>query len=310
MISTLVQIFIDKIVVFATDLLIPIMVITFFFSVILRLLTYYTIKRNEWFTKEFEKRVSNYFNECSSEIILSFYATTKKILERTYYEIFEIRDIMKRRKPDFIMSLSDRIFLIKPGSARLVRDVLKHVKFLKRENNEAKFLEISKNVFQNNPCFTKILGIVPTGATNEILNILPGILIVGGIFGTFLGIMKALPELGGMDLTSPEETKLVMDQFLLRISFSMSTSLVGIMLSVALSVLNALFSPEKLFVNTINRFESCLDIIWNRSNNNDLTLIRQDFDEHKDALEALAEESVTKEVNRYERKKVSRKAAG
>jgi hypothetical protein len=111
-----------------------------------------------------------------------------------------------------------------------------------------------------------------------------------GIFGTFLGIMKALPDLSEMDLKDINGTKMVMDQFLLKISFSMSTSLLGILISVVMSFLNTVMSPSKIFIESVDRLESSLDTIWNLSSSNDLPSDIPDFDEHRDPLEALAEQ--------------------
>jgi hypothetical protein len=136
---------------------------------------------------------------------------------------------------------------------------------------------------------------------NDVLNILPGLFVIGGIFGTFLGIMKGLPELSGMNLSDLEQTKLVMDGFLANIAFSMTTSIVGIMCSVGMSMVNTIWSPEKLFVAIVDRFENSLDILWNRSDNNDIPETGLDFNEHRDPSEALAEASLQQEIEKKHR---------
>ncbi|MEZ4743665.1 MAG: hypothetical protein R3B45_14680 [Bdellovibrionota bacterium] len=293
----LIQDFVEFIVSFSTDLLMPTMIAIFAFAIAMRILIYYTISRESWFAKEFEKRVHKFIDETHGVAVKSFFLTTKKILEKTYYEIFEIRAIMKRRKPDAIGPIMDRVFLIQHGSAFLVKDTLKQIKYLKPQKDHPKLLEIAKIVFQNNPCFSKVFGVFPTSIFNDILNILPGIFIVGGIFGTFLGIMNALPELGKMDLQDIEGTKLVMDEFLLRVSFSMSTSIVGIILSVTMSICNTLFSADKLFVSIVDRFENSLDVLWTRSEGNSITEVEvSEFDEHKDPMEALAEQAINNQI--------------
>ena len=78
----------------------------------------------------------------------------------------------------------------------------------------------------------------------------------------------------------------------------MSTSIVGIILSVSMTFLNSLFSSEKLFLRTVDRFENSLDILWNRSENNYLPENLPDFDEHQDPIDALAEESLNRELAR------------
>ncbi|MFK7828002.1 MAG: hypothetical protein AB8G05_27885 [Oligoflexales bacterium] len=292
---------IEGIVLIATDRLIPLMIILFCFALFIRVLIFFMVTRELWFTNEFYKRVHRFVEANRKSKDLSFYIIVKKILERTFYELYEVRAIMKRRKLDAITPLGDRIFLIQHGSARVVSDTLTQVRHLKHEREHPKLLQISKTVFENNPSFKKLFGIIPTATLNDFLGILPGIFIIGGIFGTFLGIMKALPELGGMDLSDVEGSKTIMDDFLLKISFSMTTSIVGIMLSVALNIFNTFTSPDKIFINIINRFENSLDILWNLSEHNNVPEDVEDFDEHRDPIEALAEKSVDKELGSDEK---------
>jgi hypothetical protein len=290
----------EYVVAFATDLLLPTMLFTFATAIILRLLIFYTIRREHWFASEFEKRVHRFLDENRSSTNLSFFVVAKRLLEKTYYELFEVRAIMRRRKLDAITPLSDRMFMIQHGTARLVRDTLKQIRNLKYGNGQPKLLEISKTVFETNPCFNRVFGVLPASLFNDILAVLPGIFIVGGIFGTFLGIMRALPELSGMDLQDAEATKQVMDQFLLRTSFSMAASVMGIMISVAMTFINTMFSVEKLFVDIVNRYENSLDMLWNRCDSNRLPETIE-FDEHKDPIEALAEQSVDNELRKHEK---------
>ncbi|MCB0422465.1 MAG: hypothetical protein KDD61_15805 [Bdellovibrionales bacterium] len=295
----LIEKLVKGLVVFSSELLLPLMVITFVAGCFLRALIFFTIKREEWFSKEFEKRVHNFLdNEGKYKGYYSFFVDVKVLLEKTYYELFEMRAIMKRRNPDYITTITDRLFLVQHGVAWLVRDTLKQVKYLRFSDHNQKFLEIVKNIFQKNPCFNKLFGIVPISRFNDFLNILPGLFIIGGIFGTFLGIMAALPELNNMDLTDVEMTKQTMNLFLTNITFSMSTSIIGIILSVGMQLFNTFFSPEKVFLNTIEKFENSLDILWNRSENNRHPNDIPDFDEHRDPIEALAEDALLRELGR------------
>jgi hypothetical protein len=291
MVSDVVQAIIDGLVVFATDLLIPFMAILFLFAIAARTLIFYTIKREEMFARQFEARVDDFVAEAGKDDKMSFYIETKRLLEKTFYEIFEVQSYLKMKQPDFIMTVGDRLFLIKQGCAWFVHDILKQIKHLRFNDQAApKIHQISKNTFSRNPCFNKVLGVFPTGTLNDLVNILPAVVIVMGIFGTFLGIMKALPDLSEMDLKDINGTKMVMDQFLLKISFSMSTSLLGILISVVMSFLNTVMSPSKIFIESVDRLESSLDTIWNLSSSNDLPSDIPDFDEHRDPLEALAEQ--------------------
>lgn len=295
-----VQSVIEGIVILAAEWLIPFMVVGFVIGIFLRGLIYYTAKREEWFTRELDKRVDQFVATEVAHEPFSFYVVLKKLLEKTYYEVFEMRSYMKRRNPDFIMTITDRVFLVQQGVAWFVRDILKQVQFLPF-NKDHNLLQVSKKTLSRNPCFNKVFGILPSATLNDLLNILPGIFIVLGIFGTFLGIMKALPDLGGMDLNDIEGTKQLMNQFLLKISFSMSTSLVGIMLSVTMNFLNASFSPEKAFVSSVDRLESSLETLWHLATSNDRPEDLKDFDQHKDPVEALAEQAVDRQLARMQK---------
>ncbi|MCB9061692.1 MAG: hypothetical protein H6622_09240 [Halobacteriovoraceae bacterium] len=276
------------------DLLTPTMIVVFFIGTSLRALVYWTIKREDWFAREFERRAHAFLELMSKDGHFSFYLATKKLLEKTFYELFILRAIMKRRKPDVIMSISDRIFLIQQGAAFIVKDTLKQIKFLKHQGHPPKMLEITKTVCQNNPCFNKVFGIIPV-TINDVLNVLPGMFVIGGIFGTFLGIMEGLFDLTNMDIADVAGTQDLMNDFLSKVSFSMSTSLTGIVLSVTMTIMNTLLNPEKLFYDIIFRFENSLDILWNRSDSNFLPEEIKDFDENRDPIEALAENAVQKE---------------
>ena len=265
-----------------------------------RAMIYYTVRRHEWFSREFEKRVNRYMEaEVPGKVKgVSFYVLSKRMLERTYYEVFEIRDRMKRRKPDSVMTWSDRIFLVKQGCAWLVKDILKQLKFLKWHDNNPKLLNITKATFHHNPCFNKVFGVFPMASMNDIISIMPGLFVVAGILGTFIGIASGLGDLGGMNLQDLETTKNIMDKFLHEISFAMKSSIVGIVFSLSSHVLNTMMSPERAYVSMIDRFESALDLLWYRSDNNEYPTEDSPFDEHKDAVEALAEDALNKEISR------------
>jgi len=296
--NSLIHGFIDGLVQFSKAWHFPVMFVAFVGGVALRFLIFYTVKRHDWFAMEFGKRVGRFLEAESKGVSgqFSFYVITKKLLEKTFFEVFDNREKYHRRKPDHVMLTSDRVFLIKAGCAWLVRDLLKQIRFLKYGTQPPKLVSITKNTFARNPCFNRIFGIIPTVGTNEVLNILPGLFVIGGIFGTFLGVMKGLPELGGMDIQDPEKTKAIMDRFLVEIALSMGASLVGIFFSVLMTVVNTIFSPDRLFVDIVDRFENSLDLLWNRAHSNEVPADLKQFNEHRDPQEVLAENALQQEV--------------
>lgn len=272
----------------------------FLIGCFIRFMIYYTVKRHEWFAREFEKRVNNHVDaETPGEVKdVSFYALSKKLLEKTYYESFEMRDRMKRRKNDSVMSMSDRVFLVKQGCAWLVKDILKQLKFLKWTNETPKLLNITKATFHHNPCFNRVFGVLPITSVNDVVSVMPGLFVVAGILGTFIGIAKGLPELAQMDMSQIENTKNIMDRFLGEIAFAMHSSIFGITFSLIMHIWNTMFSPERAYVSMIDRFESALDLLWYRSDNNNYPKNEPEFDEHRNPLESLAEESVRTELEK------------
>jgi hypothetical protein len=268
--------FIDLIVQYATDYLMPFLLVAFILAVIVRLLITMVINRQRHFVREFCKRVHQDILRNPDEKG-SFYILARRFLAKTYFENFELRAKYKRRSEDHVMTIGDRVFMIQDGIIRLIDDFLKHIKYLRKDpSHNPNFHELSNNAFASNPVFNKIFGIFSLSRTNEVLNILPGIFIVAGIFGTFLGIMRALPELTGMDITDAAASKIVIDSFLIKISFALSTSILGIILSIAMSFLNTLLSPESTYVEIIDSFKAVSEILWNKCEDNNLTNL-EDF---------------------------------
>ena len=164
------------------------------------------------------------------------------------------------------------MFLIQDGIIRLIDDFLQNIRYLRKESgHQPDFHEISNSVFGANPVFNRVLGVFSLSRTNDVLNIMPSIFIVGGIFGTFLGIMRALPELTGMDITDAQASKLVIDVFLIKISFALSTSILGIVLSIVMSFMNTLMSPTNTYVEFVDAFNGASEILWNKSEHNEVS---------------------------------------
>lgn len=279
----------------------------FVLGAVFRILIWHTVRRHEWFARQFELRVQRFIEkETPGEIRdVSFYVLSKRLLERTYYETFAVRDRLKRRNGDGVMAMADRLFLVKQGSAWMVKDILNQLKFLKWTNDVPKLLHITRATFHHNPCFNRIFGIVPIGATNELVGILPGLFVIAGILGTFVGIAGGLQELGGMNMQDLDGTKNIMDRFLTEISFAMKTSIAGIVFSLFAHLWNTVFSPDRVYVSMVDRFESSLDLLWYRSDNNEYPRGEKAFDEHRDPVDALAEDAVNLEAKRVDRNRLA-----
>lgn len=283
------------------ELLIPTMMVVFVTTLVLRWLSYKTVTFHKKFSDSFENTVKNYLDQTNHHLEKSFYITVKGLLEKTYFLSFSRQSDELKRSPQKLMSWQDRLFLVKPGCAWFVKDLSRQVQHLRYERIESqpKLLSLSKSSFSKNPAFNKLFGFLPMSSLHDVLSIMPGMFVIGGIFGTFLGIMRALPELSGMDISNAENSKLVMDSFLLRIAFSMNASALGILLSVLTSFSNTILNPERLYSEMVDSLETSLDLLWHRSHHNKLPHEIQHFDEHLDPQAALAQEFVNQNSNLY-----------
>lgn len=274
--------------------------LVFITAVAFRWVIYYTVRRHDWFARQFEARVYKFLDSEENKNLrqASFYVLTKKILERSFYESFAVRDRKNIERFDGIMSVHDRLFLVKQGCAWMVKDILKQLRYLKWSKETPKLEQITRATLHHNPCFTKIFGIIPIGGLNDILSILPGLFVVAGILGTFLGIKGGLVSLSGMDLNNLEGTKSIMDAFLHEIGFAMASSIVGIFFSLSLHLINTSLSPDRVFSSLVDRFENAMDLLWYRSDTNEVPESYEKFDEHRDPSEALAEEAIQIEASK------------
>lgn len=246
----------------ASSYLLTIMFVGFFAALLLKACVHYMLYAKFNFTKEFEKRVHRYLDkEYDIDPESDFEQVVGSIMQRTWVEIYQMRLKNMRRKLDKVYSLTDRLFLVEEGSKRLITDTLKESKYV-RPGQNVDLLATSRFVFSVNPYYTSLFGILPTRTATNLLSILPGLFIVCGIFGTFLGITAGIPALKSMDPTNVEIAKSTMGQFLDNMAFSLNTSVVGIFFSVCLTVVNSIFSSKQTENESIHKLVHGLELLW------------------------------------------------
>ncbi len=256
-----------EILVVSSDYLVPVMLLLFAGAIFFRFGSYLTFKLLNGFINHFEINTMDTITGEPNKERLNFYEMVKNILWKSFEEHFIFKSKYKRRKLDRLSSFSDRMLLIKEGSRRMIDDTLSHAKYCSDSKTKPDFGEIVAYLVKSNPVFKKVYGILPIETMAEILAVLPNIFVVLGIFGTFIGIMLALPELQGMDLSNIEATKQTMDQFMLNIAFSMNTSILGIILSISLNVLNSFFGSDIILENIKDTYRNSLALLWNEAHN-------------------------------------------
>ena len=124
------------------------------------------------------------------------------------------------------------------------------------------FLELSNRVMSIDPYWNKILQIVPVSTLQRVLSMLPGLYIIGGIFGTFIGITAALPMIAEIDLNNLDASAPILNAFVGNIAYSMNTSIAGIIFSVIMTLLNTIFPLENVRNDVEENMASIFENLW------------------------------------------------
>lgn len=247
---------------FANNYLFTSMVLGFFGALVLKTLVHYMMHAQYNFTKEFEKRVHRHLDkEYDIDPDWDYEQVVGSIMQRTWVEIYQMRMKNMRRKLDRVYSLTDRMFLVEDGSKRLITDTLKEAKYA-RPGKDINLGATARFVMSINPYFNSLFGLIPVQTAQNLLGIMPGLFIIAGIFGTFLGITSGIPSLKGMDPTNAEMAKVTMGNFLDNMAFSLNTSVVGIFFSVCLTIVNTVFSSKQLHRESVHKLVHGLELLW------------------------------------------------
>jgi hypothetical protein len=124
------------------------------------------------------------------------------------------------------------------------------------------FTELTHRLLGQDEKWNKLLGPIPIEGVSRMIDILPGLFIVFGVFGTFVGISMALPEIANIDFNNLESSGSTLTKFVLNTTFAMKTSIAGIFFSVILTMLNT-FSPIKDVRGRIfKQIETTMHALW------------------------------------------------
>lgn len=243
------------------NFLVPAMFIGFIFAFVARILIYLSVKSEQRFVIEFEHRVESFLLSDKRTNVGKFHQIADKILRQTHYEFYVLKAKRRLRRFDYPISIYERVFGITNGSQRLIDDTLKQTQYLGRSNNPD-FERIAKSVFASNPFFSRFVGLFSKSVVDDMLYIFPSVLIICGILGTFIGIIAGLPELRSIDPSNYGGMSTVLNGFLDHMSYAMSTSVVGMLLSLAMTLLNSAMSSYSTYLDLIDRYKNSLSFIW------------------------------------------------
>lgn len=254
--------FLSHLLAWSAAWLMPLMVFVFFGALLARLVVYILIKSENRFTLEFEKRVYLHRDRKYPETQkLEFHQCVELLLSKACNETYVLPATKRSRKGDAALSLANRMFMIQDGAYRLSKSTVENLQFCTK-GSTPNFDIVVTQAFTSNLYFNKIFGIIPVDLVDETLAILPGLLVVAGIFGTFVGIMQGLPVLRNIDVTNTAATSKILNEFLTSMAYSVGTSVVGVFLSVILTMVNTWTAWDNLCSGLVERFRNSLMFLW------------------------------------------------
>jgi len=124
------------------------------------------------------------------------------------------------------------------------------------------FSELTYRIMEDDKNWTKLHGKIPIDGVSRMIDVLPSLFIVFGVFGTFIGISMALPEIAKIDFSDLENSGATLTTFVLNVTYAMKTSIAGIFFSLVLTFLNTLFPLEEMRDRTFKKVETCMHLLW------------------------------------------------
>jgi hypothetical protein len=124
------------------------------------------------------------------------------------------------------------------------------------------FMELTRRIMNQDNNWNKLFDMIPIEGVSRMIDILPGLFIVFGVFGTFIGISMALPEIAQINFDNLEASGAILSRFVTNVTFSMETSIAGIFFSVMMTVLNTLYPIKDSRNRTFKKLENALQALW------------------------------------------------
>jgi hypothetical protein len=124
------------------------------------------------------------------------------------------------------------------------------------------FTELTHRLLAQDDKWNKLIGPVPLDGISRLIDVLPGMFVVFGVFGTFVGISLALPEVARIDFSNIDGSAKTLAQFVLNTTFAMKTSVAGIFSSLVLTLLNALYPIKEVRGRIFKQIETTLQALW------------------------------------------------
>ena len=255
---------IELILTFFGDNLIELMVGMIIIALGLRWFSYRHSKKDEGYFSHFTRELAATIDEDKVKNIsiddMDFYLDD--LLGRVNQKLPErnLRSEMTRKKSS---SQNDSISLKEfVGSKHGLISNIQNESSVFKTSVPPNFSQVTERIMNEDESWSKLWGVIPIDGITRILDVLPTLFIVLGVFGTFIGISMALPEIANIDFSNLEASGETLSSFVVNVTFAMKTSIAGIFFSIILTLLNTLFPIDATREVTFEKVENVLQALW------------------------------------------------
>ncbi|MBL6988268.1 MAG: hypothetical protein ISR65_00735 [Bacteriovoracaceae bacterium] len=124
------------------------------------------------------------------------------------------------------------------------------------------YTNLTNRILERDEEWTKLMGVFPIGPISRLIDVLPTVFVVMGIFGTFIGISMALPAIAQMDFQNLDSAGGLLTKFVMSVTYAMKTSIAGILFSLIMTFLNTLAPVNGLRKKTFKMVSNCFELLW------------------------------------------------
>jgi hypothetical protein len=286
----------------SAEYFIPLLTAIFCISLLFKIFTYYIRKRMTNFAKEFETRVQRHLNEEYSETHnLKFAALVSSIFDRTFTEIYQIRDKYKRRRLDRSLSILDSYFFIKEGMQLFTFEINNKLMFC-NSNSLPNFYRLVHYTLNANKFLSSLWWpLFKISATERIIQKMPKFLILVGFFGTFMGMTSPIHQIIFLSPANVVWPTIPLRPMLEQLILALNSSIAGILLGAIHGLINLAFSDKGKVLHIVETFVTSIDALWYESQNTRLKELK--ISNNQDEYQIYKESLNQKQTERpgYER---------
>jgi len=230
-------------------------------ALVLRWISYRHSKKDEVYFSHFTREINATIEEDKTKGVkhqdIDIYLNN--ILNRVHQKLPErnLRKDLQGRGKNSEVSLRDYL-----GSKHAMIVSIQNESNVFTSSVPPDFSQLTERVMNDDEHWSKILGGVPIDGVSRTLDILPTLFIILGVFGTFIGISLALPEIAKIDFANLETSGKTLTDFVINVTFAMKTSVAGIFFSIILTLLNTIFPIDATREKTFEKVENSLQTLW------------------------------------------------